>query len=336
MFKNARITLTAWYLLIIMLVSLTFSIVIFKGISREIDRFERVQRCRIERRLIPLGQSSPNLPTANPELLQETKERVILILLLINGTILFVSGGLGYILAGKTLAPIQEMMDEQNRFISDASHELRTPLTSLKTSMEVSLRDKGLKVEDARRLITESIDDVNKLQSLSEELLQLAQYEMPDGHARLETVLLNSIIKGAIHKIEPTAKQKRIQIEYDEKKLEVKGNKYGLTDLVLILLDNAVKYSPENSKVLIRTDKIDGSLFISIKDRGIGVDEKDLPRIFDRFYRADRARTRSTAGGYGLGLSIAKKIVEIHNGSIGIKSKLGKGSTFTIRLPIRS
>lgn len=334
MFQSARVKLTLWYLLIIMLVSITFSVGIYGILSREINRFERIQRFRIERKLREGGIFNP-MPPPNPELLEETKRRIIFLLVLINGAILVVSGGFGYILAGKTLQPIKEMVDEQNRFISDASHELRTPLTSLKTTMEVSLRDKNLTLEDAKKLILESVVEVNKLQSLSEELLQVAQYEKPDLHSKFATVSLDQVIRDAIHKITPLAKQKEIVIKFEDKKIELVGEKYSLTDLVVILLDNAVKYSHNRSKVIVNTEKTDGFVLISVQDHGIGIDEKDSPHIFDRFYRADLARLKTSSGGYGLGLSIAKKIVEIHHGTITVENKLKKGSTFTARLPVR-
>ena len=336
MFRSARIKLTAWYLLIIMCVSLLFSFIIFKVESNEIDRFERIQRLRIERRLNQFQPPPFQIPTNNPELLEETKQRLLIMLAVINLGILFISGGLGYVLAGRTLKPIKEMMDEQNRFISDASHELRTPLTSLKSAFEVYLRNKQPTIPESKTLVKESINEVNKLQSLSDSLLQLAQYQTPNGNAKLEKLSVPQVIKEAIHKITPIAKQKEITIEYTPIEIIIKGNKYGLIDAIIILLDNAVKYSPDKSKVTVKTETVKNFVLISVKDNGIGINEKDLPNIFDRFYRADITRSKSHIAGYGLGLSIAKKIVDLYHGSISVKSKLGKGSNFTVRLPLFS
>ncbi|MBI4225621.1 HAMP domain-containing histidine kinase, partial [Candidatus Roizmanbacteria bacterium] len=245
-----------------------------------------------------------------------------------------ISGGLGYILAGRTLQPIKDMVDEQNRFISDSSHELRTPLTSLKTAMEVTLRDKNLSLQQAKKLISENIGEVNKLQSLSDQLLRLAQFEKPNGKLQFGKVSLEKIIKEAIRKIDPLAKQKQISIKKDLKDVEIKGNKDSLVDLFVILLDNAVKYSPSGSKVEVKSEKADATVLVSVKDEGIGIDEKDFSHIFDRFFRADSARSKDKADGYGLGLSIAKKIVNLHKGTIKVKSKISHGSTFIIQLPI--
>jgi len=336
MFHSARIKLTAWYLLIIMAVSVMFSIIIYRDLSNEINRFEQIQRYRIERRLMenfPAPPPTP-LPTASPELLSETRHRILLMLVVVNGIIFLVSGGLGYILSGQTLKPIKNMIDEQNRFISDASHELKTPLTSLKIAFEVYLRGKNPTPQEAKTLVTESIDEVNKLQSLSESLLQLAQYERSQEQILFENITLAQVVTEAVKKMKPIADHKNISIISKTSEITIKGNKYGLIDCLVVLLDNAVKYSKEGAKVSVTAGKTDGIVYISVTDHGIGISKKDLPHIFDRFYRADGARIKTTVGGYGLGLSIAKKIVDTHKGTIQVKSKVNVGSTFTIRVPV--
>lgn len=337
MFKSARFKLTAWYLLIIMSISISFSIVIYQASKLELARFDRIQRFRIERRLQGREISrTPPPPFLDPELINETQRRLFLILVSINSGILVISGVASYFLAGRTLKPIKDMVDEQNRFISDASHELQTPITALKIAFEVHLRDKRLTLRQAKKLIAGAIEDVNKLQSLSDSLLRLAQYQKPNDDYVFETVSLLEIANEAIRKIGPLAKQKRINLLNKVKEYEFKGNKYALVDLLIILLDNAVKYSPENKKVVLTSTKTDNYLLIEIKDEGIGIDPKDLPHIFDRFYRANSARSKETVGGYGLGLSIAQKIVQAHRGTITAKSTLNKGTTFVVNLPVFS
>ena len=317
--------LTGWYLLIIMLLSISFSVVIHKILTQEVVRYARIQQIRMERRL--------HIAIDDDDLIKEITKRITIALIAINGAIFFISGGLGYILAGKTLEPIKEMMDEQNRFISDASHELRTPLTSLKTSMEVHLREKNATLEGANSLIKESILEVNRLQTLSENLLQIAQYESNENLVKHEQVNIKDIIQVALKKTSSLMKSKQIDSINQLIDTLVMGNSYALVDLLVILIDNAVKYSQSGSKMYIKTKSSTKSVVIRVIDEGIGIEKKDLPHIFERFYRANSARTKIYAGGYGLGLSIAKKIVDVHKGSIVAKSSVGKGSEFIVTLP---
>lgn len=323
---------------------MTFSAIIFRELSDEVERFERAQRFRIERRLLDNqinnlpGQLftpiSPPLLAVNSELVEETKRRILFFLFVVNGGILVISGGLGYFLAGHTLKPIKEMVDEQNRFISDASHELRTPLTSLKSAFEVYLRDKEPSLDEAKNLASESIVEVNKLQRLSDSLLSLAQFQKPVTKNSFKNIRLSEIIQDAVKRIKPIADNKTISIVEKLQNINLFGDKYGLVDLMVIILDNAVKYSPNNTTIVITAKKTDGWIKIAVKDEGIGITESDMPRIFERFYRADTARSKSSQGGYGLGLSIAKKIVDMHQGEIKVVSKVKQGSTFIIQLPV--
>ncbi len=247
--------------------------------------------------------------------------------MLINVIILVVSGGLGYLLAGKTLKPIKLMIDEQNRFVTDASHELRTPLTALKSTMEVFLRSKTPTIKGSKDLIRSSIEEVNKLKVLSDSLLSLSQYQEYNNSVRFEQVSLKKVVREAVDKIAPLAGQRDISVNEQVKDMAVRGNKYSLVDLFVILLENAIKYSPDESKVAIVSSVSGRAINVSVKDEGSGIEEKDIPRIFDRFYRADKSRSSS---GFGLGLSIAKRIVDMHKGKIFVESRVGKGSTFTV------
>jgi signal transduction histidine kinase len=316
-----------------MFISIAFSLVIYRGLMNEVHRFSRMQRLRIER-VFPPNPAQPFF--TDEDLITEIQQRVIFGLGIINVIIFITSGALGYFLAGKTLRPIKEMVEEQNRFISDASHEFRTPLTALKSSLEVNLRDKNLNLDEAKKIISESIEDVNKLQLLSDSLLQLTQYKKPEIHSKFEVLSLQQIIKESIKKINPLIQKKNILVKNKTKNINIKGNKYSLIDLFVIVLDNAVKYSQDKSTIAIKTKKTEKSIFISIKDQGIGIDEKDLEHVFDRFYRSDKARSKSNINGYGLGLSIAKEIINLHKGSINIESKIGKGTTVTVSIPLFS
>lgn len=336
MFNTARRKLTAWYLVILMSVSLSFSIVIYRGMVAEVNRFTQIQRVRIERRFDEAGIPRPAL-TVDKEIIDEIKQHLILNFLGINGIIFIVMGGLSYFLAGKTLHPIQEMMEEQNRFVSDASHELKTPLTSMKSSLEVYVRDPKLTLLEAKQVLKDNIYEVNRLQSLSESLLTLSENQLGNINQSFILLHLKTILTKAYNLVKHSAKKKKIVVNISSvPQQKIEGNEGKLVELFTILLDNAIKYSPDETAISLSCDVVKKGIEIRVIDKGIGIDEKDIQHVFDRFYRSDSARSKVGAGGYGLGLSIAKKIVELHNGSIHIESTAGFGTTVLVWLPFHS
>jgi len=333
LFKEARIRLTVWYLLIIMFVSISFSAFIYSGVSREFQQRLNV----IERRFsvqTPLGFRVQG-PVHEYFLrdLEEARKRVVRLLLYTNGVIFVVSAAAGYLLAGKTLKPIESAMNEQKRFISDSSHELKTPLTALQTSIEVALRDKKLKLKDAKIVLMESLDDVESLKNLANDLLSLTRYQQNGQKLNKEKVNLKVIVGKAGKRIEPLAKKKKLNLSLKVNKYSLYANPDDLEKLLTILLDNAVKYTAKGGTVSLSVNSGRRNIVIKIKDTGVGISEEDLPHIFDRFYRADLSRTKTKVDGFGLGLSMAKKIVDLHAGKISAISVPNKGSTFVVKLP---
>lgn len=343
MFRSARIKLTTWYLFIVIGICALFTAAIYNVLVREVERYDRMQRLEIDERLVRErflpGSNSPVLVTSpitvSPELIGEVKHRIFVTLLVIDGGIVLAAGIASYWLAGKTLQPIHDMVEEQNRFITDASHELKTPLTSLKIAFEVWLRDKKKTLKSADTIIKDSLTEVNNLQSLAESLLVLAQYQRPNGHTTLEPVSISAIIDEAINRTKLLAKRKKIKIlPPKEGTVEVLAHRFGLSDALVIFLDNAIKYSPASSEITLNLRYNKNHVEVAISDRGIGISKQDQAHIFDRFFRTDHARVREAeTGGYGLGLPIAKKIIDTHHGSIRVESQPNRGSTFTIRLP---
>jgi len=319
MFQSTRIKLTSWYLIIIMMVSLAFSLVIYRAATFELNRFARAQQNRFVMR--------PSPPPFDEDLLDDAQARLVKALILINLGILLSAGVLGYYLSGKTLEPISEMIDEQYRFVSDASHELKTPLTAMKSTIEVALRDRKMNLDTARKTLEVSLGEVNDLQRLAEGLLELS------GHAKslkLEKLQLGNVILESIAVLAPLAHLRKIQIETRIDEVFIMGVSETLKRAMTTIIDNAIKYSKDKSKVSISAKHNGKSVVAKIHDEGIGIDETEIPLIFNRFYRSDKARNTD---GHGLGLSIAKKIVEAQGGEIVVESKKGKGTTVSLIFP---
>jgi len=333
-FKIAYLKLTLFYVLIVMVISVGFSVAIYQISSEELGR-------GLGRQTGILRDFPMNMPTSkNPiiqdlenirlQQLEESSNNLQHNLIYFNLLILILSFVISYFLAKRTLKPIEEAMEEQNRFTADASHELKTPLTAMRSEIEVCLRDKKLSTSEAKKLLESNLEEIGKLESLSGALLNLAKFDEVNK-LEFRELNLDEIIAAAFEKVEGLAKKKEIEIEAKLVKSKMLGDKTSLTELFVILLDNAIKYSPKNSKILIGIKKERGHAAVKIRDRGIGIKASDLPHIFDRFYRADQSRSKEKADGYGLGLSIAKRIVELHNGTISATSTPSKGSEFVVK-----
>lgn len=329
MFKTARLKLTAWYLLIIMIISLLFSGLIYQLINTEMTRFANSQRNRFERRL-DLPPNSRPLIFVDDDLLAESRRRLFLSLVFINGAILLISGSLSYFLAGQTLLPIQKATEDQNRFISDASHELRTPLTGLKALFEVSLRDPNLNLTESKKVLKEGIVQTDQLKNLSDSLLELTHLQNNDSTLKFQPISISTIMTNSIKKIKPSADKKKIIIKSKSVKTKISVDSQKIEELFLIILDNAVKYSPSKSTIKFIAIQKNKQLIVKVIDQGIGISSSNLPHIFNRFYRADNARTKNGISGYGLGLSIAQKIAQQHHAFIKVKSIPNQGSTFSV------
>jgi signal transduction histidine kinase len=327
----AAIKLSFFYTLIIMILSITFSISIFKMSSNELGRgLSRQTRILRDIPIADLPKPLQDMETLRLTQIEESNNRLQLNLIYFNLLILILSSCFSYFFAKKTLEPIQEAMETQNRFTADASHELRTPLTAMRSEIEVALRDKKLNLENSKKLLHSNLEEIEKLESLSSALLKLAKNENITN--TFQEVELEEIIVSAFEKVENMAEKKSIEFINSLQKVRVKGDRGSLIELFVILLDNAIKYSHNYSKIFINISKNDGKAIVAIKDEGVGIKASDLPFIFNRFYRADNSRNKEKIPGYGLGLSIAKQIIDLHNGEITVASKPGKGSEFILTL----
>jgi len=343
-FKSATVKLTASYLVILMFISLVFSFAIYNLNFHEVNvRLENLQHGLTDPTFVrPLNTQTGSVNadgTMTMTSYQQEQDQLridqssqaavqmILALVYINAFILIVGGFGSYFLARRTLGPIEKAHEAQSRFTSDASHELRTPLAAMKAELEVYLRDKDLAIDEAKELLESNLEEVDKLIMLSEMLLKMARLDYDKLEKKqIDLVeLLPSVMK-------PYAKSKKRFDITTRKQALVFANEAAIMELMSILIDNAIKYSPQRSRISVRIFERPTMTGFEIKNTGTPISPEKLPHIFDRFYRADNSRTESGKNGYGLGLAIAKKITEIHHGYIQASST-EKETSFTFYIP---
>lgn len=231
----------------------------------------------------------------------------------------------------------QEKEERERRlFVSNVSHELRTPLTSVKSYLE-ALDEGALSEPVAPDFIKVSLDETNRMMRMVTDLLHLSRIDNATSHLDIELINFTAFITFILNrfdKIRAQDEEKKYEIvrDYPINSVWVEIDTDKMTQVIDNILNNAIKYSPDGGKITVSMKTTDDQMILSISDQGLGIPKEDLPKIFDRFYRVDKARSRAQ-GGTGLGLAIAKEIVKQHNGFIWAKSEYGKGSTFTIVLP---
>ena len=228
---------------------------------------------------------------------------------------------------------LENMEEVRKQFISNISHEMQSPLTSIK-GYAGALRDGLVSEENQQDYLDIIYQEVDRLSRLSNNLLKMASLDAEKDLIKLETYRLDEQIRRVILSIEPLWREKNISVELDLSKTYIYANQDLMEQVWLNLIVNAVKYNRENGEIYISFYKDDQDIVVRINDTGIGIDQKDIPYLFDRFYKVDRSRSEFSSGN-GLGLSITKKIIQIHNGSIDLVSQKGIGTTFFVRLPIQ-
>lgn len=223
----------------------------------------------------------------------------------------------------------------RKRLTSDISHELRTPLTSIQTHLEAMID--GIWEPTEERLISVN-EEVIRISHLVDELKNLAKYDSDKNKLNISEVDLEQLIKNIIYNNESFALEKNIKIEYNLEKIKVHIDKEKISQVIVNLISNAIRYTNCNcerlGKIIIRLYKEENLIKISVKDNGIGIPKKSLDYIFERFYRVDKSRCRNT-GGTGVGLTICKSIINLHNGNIEVKSEVNKGSEFIVSIPYK-
>ena len=326
MFKSATLKLTVWYALILISICLLFSIVIYIIAIGEVgSRIDRIEQDPI----FNFSLNSDPYETFRERQVHAAESNLVGALVITN-IFIWSAGAIGsYYLARQTLRPIERAHTAQSRFTSDASHELRTPLASMKIELEVALRDKHLTQKEMRAILVSNLEEVEKLTTLSQTLLQLSRLD----HAGIERtkVALAPIIQTVSERFAKTAGRKIIIKK--SRPLFVMANDTHIEELLTILIDNAVKYSPPKTSITIELLSKRSMAGFRIVNRGKGISAEELPHIFDRFYRTDTSRTNNSTRGYGLGLALAKKIVSLHEGELTVSSAANRDTVFTALFP---
>jgi signal transduction histidine kinase len=234
----------------------------------------------------------------------------------------------GWFLAGKSLAPVQEAFEHQRTFVADASHELRTPLAVIRANAEFLQLEQPDNPE-----LHEIVRESDRLANLVDSLLALARGDKDTGADQRVVFDAGQEVEQAVGTMEPLAMERGIELTVSTIPLFVRGDPDAIRQLIVILLDNALRYTGEDGRVHVQTAADGNSALITVHDTGIGIREESLPHVFERFYRADDARNRES-GGSGLGLAIARELVSQHGGKISVESAKGVGTTFIVRLPL--
>lgn len=249
---------------------------------------------------------------------------------------LLIATVVGHILSGKAMIPLRAAYEKQRQFAADASHELRTPLAVVMASADLLESDPSIKSPFLKQVIADVRDEVKKMTKLVSDLLIVAHSDNKALKLKPTKFDLGAVVAQTARLMQPLAEQKKITLVAEEMpKNMIYADEQKIRQLILILVDNAVKYTPEGGCVTVHFCKAEkGKVAFAVADTGIGIAKEDQDKVFDRFYRVDKARSRER-GGNGLGLAIAQEIVNMHRGNISLSSELGKGTTFVVTLRVR-
>lgn len=327
MFRSATLKLTMWYVLLIVALSLLFSGVIYHFSTDELTDALNQQYHTLNTN----DHDSDNRYLPAKELDLHSKH-LLSQLVYFNILVLAGSSIVSYILAERTLRPIEKAHQAQLRFTAEASHELRTPLAAIKADTEVTLMEKTSDNASMRRTLQENLKDIEKLELLANHLLNVsrAQSSGPSGAIDLELA-----ISSTVDQFKRTIHNKQLKLRVDTVPVRIRGDEYSIKQLLTIVLDNAIKYSKKGGTITLKIYADGNSAIITVTDTGIGIPAADLPHVYERFYRSENTNSGSkNIDGHGLGLSLAQKIIESHKGSINIRSHKPSGAVVTIRLPL--
>jgi signal transduction histidine kinase len=318
-FEKARIRLTIFYVGMIVIVMAIFSFALLVTFKQNISD--------------SLGDQLDNSDMID-RVFNQTIDNVEKSILIIDGIILILVAGVGYVLAGRTLRPIRKALESQKQFTADASHDLRTPLAILKTESEVLLQSNSNNIDEYKKNIKSNLEEIDRMSRLVADLLLVARTEGGDKmHSeKLVQINLKNFIEKLVNKNINQAAGKSINLKNEDiPEINVYVFPDSLERALQNVIQNSIKYTEPKGSIVVRVNDVKNLINIIIDDTGIGIDKECLPHVFDRFYKA--SHSRNDLSGSGLGLSIVKYIVEQHKGKISIESDIGVGTKVTIIIP---
>lgn len=320
-FLKARFKLTIYYTIGVFIILLIFSLAVYGLFSKNISSNLEYE-----------GSNQEKNANVELQIINKAQEQLQYILFTVDGLVIILIIIFSYYLSGKTLKPIEIAYKRQKKFVADTAHELRTPLAVMKTGAEATLIGDNGK-EEYKKLTQDSLEEINILSSIVDDLLFLAR---SDDLKKVEFSKfdLGKLTHKQIELMKPYASKKNVSLRNNiQGEFQIDGNKIYLKRLLVNLIKNAIDYNKPQGEVVVSLQKKKQQIKLKIADTGIGISKNDLEHIFDRFYKADRARVKQSSGA-GLGLSIVKEIVNLHYGKINIKSKFNVGTKVIIHFPL--
>jgi signal transduction histidine kinase len=327
MFRKANIKLTFIYSILFLVSFWAFSIGLYFWME---NHFEDSYISEIEQQgEFEFDEQDIDIANIAVDVALERLENTLIIF---NGAMIIIVPVIAWLMTRRTLAPVQHIHEQQKQFVSDVAHELRTPLSIMSGELEVAL-GKERTPPDYRQVLNSSKQETDRLIELSENLLFLARADQGRQAIEFEKVDVTDLIGSIIASLQAESAKKEIAIHFqlEEEPTFVQGQPAMLRRLFLNLIQNAIQYTPSHGEIWISLSTGKQYVEVKIRDTGVGIPPEEQEKIFNRFYRVDASRSQTK--GYGLGLAICKSIVELHHGSMTIRSASGKGSTFTVILP---
>jgi len=323
---RTRLVLTCWYSTILLIILFGFSVALSVTHNHDISRIVLRQ---------DFGNQVPKVLSVTEkrliaEQVRELRRTSLFDLVVIDVITLLFGVGLSYFLAGKTLDPIKKSIENQKAFVADASHELRNPIATIQTACEVVLRSSTKTREDYKQVVEQVFEQTQRLGRLVDDLLLLSVLDTEKTTNTFKHCSFSEIVEKEVFAMSSLIKKSGLRLEKNiTPDVFLFADEDKVRQLVVILLDNAIKYSRSGGVITVKVLTAPQPQLI-VQDTGIGIAVDKQKDIFSRFYRVDQSRT---GNGAGLGMAIAKSIIHLHNATIKVESKLGKGSTFTCTFP---